>query len=94
MDASAVFRVPQAHRWVYTSASLSALPAPLSFDSGNDRHLLSNDLRIGASLPPRTAPKDDDDSGQTMGERVTGRIFGRIVSTSMRHDRWFVRVTP
>jgi len=94
IDASAVFRIPQAHRSGYTSASLSALPAPLSFDSGNDRHLLSSELRILAQVPARTAPKEDEESSQMMGERVTQRIFGRTVSTSVRHARWMLRVTP
>jgi hypothetical protein len=93
-DASAVFRIPQAHRSGYTSASLSAPPAPLSFDSGNDRHLLASDLRIVAPLPARTAPTEDAESSQMMGERVTQRIFGRTVSTSVRHERWMLRVTP
>ena len=78
----------------YTSAALSALPAPLSFDSGNDRYLLSSDLRILAPLPARTAPKEDEESSQMMGERVTQRVFGRTVSTSIRHERWVLRVTP
>lgn len=94
IDASAVFRIPQAHRSGYTSASLSALPAPLSFDSGNDRHLLSSDLRILGALPARPAPKEDEASSRMMGERITHRIFGRTVSTSIRRERWTLRVTP
>ncbi|CAN5892476.1 hypothetical protein BH11MYX4_BH11MYX4_11000 [soil metagenome] len=93
-DGSTVFRIPQAHRSGYTSASLSAPPAALSFDSGNDRQLLASDLRILAPLPARTAPKEDEESSQMVGERVTQRIFGRTVSTSIRHERWMLRVTP
>lgn len=94
IDASAVFRVPQSHRWAYTSAALSSPPSPLSFDSGNDRHLLSSDLRIGALLPSRTPPKEDELSAEMIGERVTQRIFGRTVSTLIRHGRWHLRVSP
>jgi hypothetical protein len=92
-DASAVFRIPQGHRSGYTSAALSAPPAPLAFDSGNDRYLLSSELRIGAPVPARTAPREDEQSAQLVGERVTQRIFGRTVTTSVRAGRWTLRVT-
>ena len=89
--SSMVFPVPLAHRWPYTSAALSAAPAALSFDSGNDRYLLSGDLRLLASLPPaRVRVRVEGEA--SAGERVTQRMFGRTVSTAVRQGRWVLRV--
>ncbi|HSO37812.1 MAG TPA: hypothetical protein VLT33_35035, partial [Labilithrix sp.] len=93
-EASLVFPTPNAHRTLSTSAALSAPPAPLSFDTGADRYLLSGDLRLLAPLPATAAPREDESSSEMMGERVSQRMFGRTVSTAVRNERWVLRVAP
>jgi hypothetical protein len=92
-ELSTVFVVPLAHRWAYTSARLSSAPSPLSFDSGNDRFLLSSDLKIGGAVRAGATPQEDEASAEMPGERLSQRIFGRTVSTSVRRKRWMLRVT-
>ena len=64
VETSTVFEVPLAHRWTYTSAALSASHDAFSFDTGNDRYLLSRDLQLLGPLPATSAAVEDEASSQ------------------------------